>query len=128
MLARVTVEILGAVPITEVEVVDLGRAAGAVGRAARGRVAGGRAARCCGRGRGGCWPSPVGTPTTVRAVALPEAAIVPPPQLGETFGYAHAVEWRWARGGWEERGPGGGLDADEDRASSRARSRRRASG
>ena len=25
--------------------------------------------------------------------------------LGETFGYAHAVEWRWALGGWEERGP-----------------------
>ena len=25
--------------------------------------------------------------------------------LGETFGYAHAVEWRWAHGGWEDRGP-----------------------
>ena len=26
-------------------------------------------------------------------------------QLGEAFGYAHAVEWRWARGGWLDRGP-----------------------
>ena len=30
---------------------------------------------------------------------------MPPPTLGETYGYAHAVEWRWVRGGWEDRGP-----------------------
>ena len=38
-------------------------------------------------------------------MALPAKAQAPPRSLGETFGYAHAIEWRWARGGWEERGP-----------------------
>ena len=42
----------------------------------------------------------------VRAAApLPEAARAAAAELGETFGYAHAVEWRWARGGWADRGP-----------------------
>ena len=36
---------------------------------------------------------------------MPEEAQPPPPMLGETFGYAHAVEWRWVHGGWEDRGP-----------------------
>jgi hypothetical protein len=36
---------------------------------------------------------------------MPESADPPPPELGESFGYANAVEWRWARGGWTERGP-----------------------
>jgi hypothetical protein len=48
--------------------------------------------------------SPVGTEEGA-PVALPDAADPPPPELGEAFGYAHAVEWRWARGGWTERGP-----------------------
>jgi hypothetical protein len=48
--------------------------------------------------------SPVGTPAEA-PVALPDTADPPPPELGERFGYAHAVEWRWARGGWSERGP-----------------------
>ena len=50
--------------------------------------------------------SPVGTVRrAVRRWPLPDADEAPPPTLGETFGYAHAVEWRWAVGGWEERGP-----------------------
>ena len=49
--------------------------------------------------------SPVGTDDGPAPLALPEADEAPPPTLGETFGYAHAVEWRWAVGGWEQRGP-----------------------
>ena len=126
VLARVTVEILGAVPIAEVEVVDVGRAARTVGRAARGRAAGGRARGAARAGVAG--PGVAGRDAARRRRSrCPEDADPPPPQLGETFGYAHAVEWRWAGGGWTERGPGDGLDAHADPASSRARSRRRAS-
>ena len=104
VLARVTVEILGAVPIGDFELettverpgrsVELLagelRADGRAG-AAGARVAG---ARVAGRDRRRAAPLP-----------LPDADTPPPPMLGETFGYAHAVEWRWAVGGWEERGP-----------------------
>ena len=62
-------------------------------------------ARCCARGRGGCWRRR-SAPTTGGAARAARGADTPPPALlGETFGYAHAVEWRWAVGGWEERGP-----------------------
>ena len=60
--------------------------------------------RCCGRVRGACSAPPAGTPFEP-PVALPDEAEDPPPTLGETFGYAHAIEWRWARGGWAQRGP-----------------------
>ena len=48
--------------------------------------------------------SPVSTPAEAPA-ELPEQASPPPPLLGEAFGYAHAIEWRWVRGEWDERGP-----------------------
>jgi hypothetical protein len=103
VLARVTVEILGAVPIAEVEVTtEVERPGRSVELLAGELRVGGRAFL-----RARAWRvlgSPVGTPEDAPA-ALPEAAHAPPPELGEAFGYANAVEWRWARGGWTERGP-----------------------
>jgi hypothetical protein len=103
VLARVTVEILGAVPITEVEVVTSVERPGRSVELLAGELrADGRAVL-----RARAWRvlrSPVGTPMP-EPVTLPEVAEPPPALLGEPFGYAHAVEWRWARGGWAERGP-----------------------
>ena len=62
-------------------------------------------ATCCARARGGCSAVAGRAPRRAEPVALPDAEDVPPPKLGEAFGYAHAVEWRWARGGWQDRGP-----------------------
>lgn len=102
-LARITVEILGAVPVSDVEVeTSVERPGRSVELLAGELRAGGRPVL-----RARAWRvlgSPVGTPEEP-PVALPEDAEPPPPALGETFGYAHAVEWRWARGGWEDRGP-----------------------
>lgn len=103
VLARVTVEILGAIPITEVEVsTSVERPGRSVELLAGELRADGRAVL-----RARAWrvlASPVGTPAD-EPIALPDAAEPPPPELGETFGYAHAVEWRWVHGGWIERGP-----------------------
>ena len=103
VLARVTVEILGAVPIAEVEVsTSVERPGRSVELLAGELRAQGRAVL-----RARAWRvlgSPVGTEPEP-PVALPEQADPPPPQLGESFGYANAVEWRWARGGWTDRGP-----------------------
>jgi hypothetical protein len=103
VLARVTVEILGAVPITEVEVVTSVERPGRSVELLAGELRAGdrvvlraRAWRVLG--------SPVGTELEP-PVALPEDADPPPPELGESFGYANAVEWRWATGGWTARGP-----------------------
>ena len=103
MLARITVEILGAIPITELEVSTTVERPGRSVELLAGELRAGdkpvlraRAWRVLG--------SPVSTPAEPPA-ALPEEATPPPPLLGEAFGYAHAIEWRWARGGWEERGP-----------------------
>jgi hypothetical protein len=103
VLARVTVEILGAVPIAEVEVeTSVERPGRSVELLAGELRVGGRAVL-----RARAWrvlASPVGTPLE-EPVVLPSEAHPPPPQLGEAFGYAHAVEWRWASGGWTEPGP-----------------------
>ena len=103
VLARVTVEILGPVPIADVEIeTSVERPGRSVELLAGELRAGGRPVL-----RARAWrvlASPVGTPEAA-PVALPEEADVPPPTLGETFGYAHAIEWRWASGGWLERGP-----------------------
>ena len=103
VLARVTVEILGAVPITDVEVsTSVERPGRSVELLAGELRADGRAVL-----RARAWRvlgAPVGTPGP-EPVALPETGDPPPPQLGEAFGYANAVEWRWVRGGWTEQGP-----------------------
>ena len=103
VLARVTVEILGAVPIAEVEVeTSVERPGRSVELLAGELRAGGRPVL-----RARAWRvlgSPVGTPAEPPP-ALPAAATPPPPLLGETFGYAHAIEWRWVRGDWDQRGP-----------------------
>ena len=103
-LARITVEILGAVPIGEMEVETAVERPGRSVELLAGEVrADGRAVL-----RARAWRvlrSPVGTedgPGAGRHCPTPGA---PPPTLGETFGYAHAVEWRWVSGGWDERGP-----------------------
>ena len=40
----------------------------------------------------------------LEAMTLVDVAEPAPPSFGE-FGYAGAIEWRWARGGWLEPGP-----------------------
>jgi hypothetical protein len=103
VLARVTVEILGAVPITEVSVSTAVERPGRSVELLSGELsADGRVVL-----RARAWRvlgSPVGTEAEA-PVALPEVADPPPPELGESFGYANAVEWRWASGGWSQRGP-----------------------
>jgi hypothetical protein len=103
VLARVTVEILGAVPIAEVSVSTAVERPGRSVELLSGEVsADGRVVL-----RARAWRvlgSPVGTEDEA-PVARPEAADPPPPELGESFGYANAVEWRWASGGWTRRGP-----------------------
>jgi hypothetical protein len=103
VLARVTVEILGAVPIAEVEVsTSVERPGRSVELLAGELRADGRAVL-----RARAWrvlASPVGTEAEAPQ-APPEDAEPPPPELGESFGYANAIEWRWARGGWTDRGP-----------------------
>lgn len=103
VIARITVEILGAVPIGEMSVET------AVERPGRSVELLAGTLSVDGREymRARAWrvrPSPVATEVEA-PVALPEADDVPPAALGEAFGYAHAVEWRWARGGWLDRGP-----------------------
>jgi acyl-Coa thioesterase superfamily protein/acyl-CoA thioesterase superfamily protein len=102
-LARVTVEILGPLIIGEVEVeTSVERPGRSVELLAGELRAGGRPVL-----RARAWRvlgSPVGTPEEP-PIGMPDSAEPPPAALGETFGYAHAIEWRWARGGWEGRGP-----------------------
>jgi hypothetical protein len=103
-LARVTVEILGAVPITELAVTTAVERPGRSVELLSGEVvADGRAVL-----RARAWrvlASPVGADDDYVAPPLPSQGVVPPGLLGRPTGYAHAVEWRWACGGWEERGP-----------------------
>jgi Thioesterase-like superfamily len=105
VLARLTVEILGAVPIAEVEVETVverpGRSVELLGAtlSADGRpVLRARAWRVL--------ASPVdGPPAGYRPPPLPAEDSVPPPSLGSESGYVHALEWRWAEGGWDGPGP-----------------------
>jgi hypothetical protein len=103
-LARITVEILGPVPIGEMVVrTAVERPGRSVELLAGELEADGRVVL-----RARAWrvrPAPVGTAPPPPPAELPAQAEVPPPSLGAAFGYAHAVEWRWVRGGWEDRGP-----------------------
>lgn len=104
VIARMTVEILGPVPIGELLVeTSVERPGRSVELLAGSLSAGGRGVM-----RARAWrvrPSPVGTPAEAAPVALPDSEDVPPPMLGEAYGYARAVEWRWVRGDWADRGP-----------------------
>jgi hypothetical protein len=103
VLARITLEILGPIPIAEVEVV------GGVERPGRSvellsgelRVDGTPVvkARAWRVRRAPVRVEPVHAPP-----ALPETAQEAPPSFGD-FGYAHAIEFRWAEGGWLVPGP-----------------------
>jgi hypothetical protein len=103
-LARITLEILGPVPVDEVEVraavVRPGRSVAMLEAELR---AGGRPAM-----RARAW-------TMLRAAAedVADSAASPPrpdaesagPKTWPYSGYLHSVEWRFARGGWDEAGP-----------------------
>jgi hypothetical protein len=103
VFARLTCEILGAIPVGEVEVrVELERPGRSVELVAGELRADGRAVV-----RARAWrvlPAPVDIGLEPPSLPLPRVAAPPPPSFGE-FGYASAVEWRWARGSWEEQGP-----------------------
>jgi hypothetical protein len=104
MLARVTLEILGPVPVAEVAVqaavVRPGRSVEMLEAELR---AGGRAAM-----RARAW-------TMLRAAAddVHNSSAAPPrpdaespgPTTWPYSGYLHSVEWRFARGGWDDSGP-----------------------
>jgi hypothetical protein len=103
-LARITLEILGPVPVDEVEVqaavVRPGRSVAMLEAELR---AGGRTAM-----RARAW-------SVLRAAAedVTDSAATPPrpdaespgPRTWPYSGYLHSVEWRFARGGWDEPGP-----------------------
>jgi Thioesterase-like superfamily len=102
VFARLTFEILGAIPVGPVEVVAEverpGRSVELVGGELR---ADGRAVM-----RARAWrvrPSPAEGPAGQPPLPVPAVGEPPPASFGE-FGYAGAIEWRWARGGWLQPG------------------------
>lgn len=103
VFARLTFEILGAIPVAEVEVTaSVERPGRSVELVAAELRAGGRPVM-----RSRAWRmlgSPVATEAGPPPPPLPDEAAPPPPSFGE-FGYASSVEWRWAEGGWEVSGP-----------------------
>ncbi len=102
VLARITIEILGALPIAELEVRAGVERPGRSVELLAGEVS------IDGRPflRARAWrvlATEESTPAGPAPLALPDTAETAPPQLGE--GYTNAVEWRWAAGAWLERGP-----------------------
>jgi hypothetical protein len=105
MLARITLEILGPVPVDEVEVqaavVRPGRSVAMLEAELR---AGGRTAM---RARAWSMLRAAAEDVTDSAAAPPRpVAESPGPRTWPYSGYLHSVEWRFARGGWDEPGPG----------------------
>ncbi|WP_028059048.1 thioesterase family protein [Candidatus Solirubrobacter pratensis] len=102
-LARITLEILAPIPLGEVEVaVEVERPGRSVELLAAELRAGGRTvvtARAWRVRRADERVAPAHVPPPLPATAQPS-----PPGFGE-FGYARAVEWRWAEGGWLVPGP-----------------------
>jgi hypothetical protein len=103
-LARITLEILGPVPVDEVEVqaavVRPGRSVAMLEAELR---AGGRAAM-----RARAWTmlrAAAEDVTDSAAAPLRPDAESPGPRTWPYSGYLHSVEWRFARGGWDEPGP-----------------------
>jgi hypothetical protein len=103
VFGRLTFEILGAIPVGELEALaGVERPGRSVELVAGELRADGRAVM-----RARAWrvlPAPLEVSLERPSLPLPELAAPPPSSFGE-FGYASAVEWRWARGGWEEPGP-----------------------
>ena len=102
LLARVTFEILGPVPVAEVEVGSRVVRPGKTVELLEAQLsAGGRPAMTA-----RAWRLPV-----TQAPAAGEGATPPPARPAEAippphdFGYGHAVEVRFAAGGWSEQGP-----------------------
>ena len=103
VIARITIEILGPVPLGELVVsTAVERPGRSVELLAGTLSADGREVM-----RARAWrvrPAPLGTDAAAPP-ELPGTESVPPPVLGETFGYAHSIEWRWVRGEWQDKGP-----------------------
>jgi hypothetical protein len=104
MLARVTLEILGPVPVDEVElqaaIVRPGRSVEMLEAELR---AGGRTAM-----RARAWSTlRTGAEDVGNSSAAPPRpdSESPGPTIWPYSGYLHSVEWRFARGGWDEPGP-----------------------
>lgn len=102
-LARLTVEILGPIPVAELEVrVEVERPGRSVELLAGEIVADGRTVV---RARG--WRT-LKAPLTIAGdhtpPALPDTEDPAAGTLGD-FGYSAAIEWRWAEGGWYVPGP-----------------------
>jgi hypothetical protein len=102
-LARITLEILGPVPIAEVEVsVEVERPGRSVELVAGELRAEGKPVV-----RARAWrvrAAPVRIAPVYVPPPLPDTADEAPPSFG-AFGYARAIEWRWASGGWLVPGP-----------------------
>jgi hypothetical protein len=102
-LARLTVEILGPIPVGEVEVrVEVERPGRSVELVAGELVAGGRTVA-----RARAWrtlAAPVRIAPEHLPPPLPDSDDPEAATLGD-FGYAAAIEWRWADGGWYVPGP-----------------------
>jgi hypothetical protein len=103
VLARITLEILGPIPIAEVEVVvDVERPGRSVELlSGELRVDGATVVKAR------AWrvrPAPVRVAPVHVPPPLPDTAQEAPPGFGE-FGYSRAIEFRWAEGGWLVAGP-----------------------
>jgi hypothetical protein len=102
--ARLTFEILGAIPVAEVEAsASVERPGRSVELLAGELRSDGRPVM---RARG--WRvlgAPLGTGDGPAPPPLPDADSPPPPSFGD-YGYVRSVEWRWASGGWTTPGPG----------------------
>jgi hypothetical protein len=104
MLARVTFEILGPVPVDEVEVqAAVARPGRSVEMLEAELHAGGRTAM-----RARAWSTlrtSAGDVTDSATAPRRPDAESPGPRKWPYSGYLHSVEWRFARGGWDDPGP-----------------------
>jgi hypothetical protein len=101
--ARLTFEILGAIPVAELAAAVLVERPGRSVELLAGELRAGE--RPVLRARG--WrvlAAPLATDGAAAPPRLPAQGSPPPPSFGE-FGYASSVEWRWSSGDWTTPGP-----------------------